>query len=89
MKRSPEGKDGPGNPYMNFGDWTRLTFVERKRGDQKDWAGSDVIRIDSYREEGTDALHRGPEIPIGQPDDALEFVATFIRLYRANRPFTD
>lgn len=61
-------EDGPGNIYIDVGP-TRVTYVCRDdRDEDDDWAGVDVIRIQTYREgedRESDALHGlGVEIPV-------------------------
>lgn len=44
------GEDGKGNRFFKIGDWTRVTLVKAKNRDHaKNWAGCDVLRIQSYR----------------------------------------
>lgn len=60
----------------------RLTFVPAAdRAESKNWAGSDVIRIQARRGDDSDALHRGAELPVGDSNAVLNLVAAICRLY--------
>lgn len=56
--------DGKGQPYIDVGN-LRITLVHKDMRELgKDWAGSHVIRIQAYREDG--GLYLGAEYPIPQ-----------------------
>jgi hypothetical protein len=73
-------RDSRGNFYIETGN-LRLTWVRtQNREDAKDWAESDVIRIQAYRGQGRQ-LHIGAELPVESGADAkdlLEAVRTLM-----------
>lgn len=68
-------RDSVGNPYIDVGEWTRITLVlPYQREESKDWAGCAVLRVQTYRELATASLHRGAEFPITNAGDILTLI---------------
>jgi hypothetical protein len=64
----------------------RVTYIPAKdRAAGKDWADSDVIRIQSYKGPNDKALHPGAEIPISSPEVFGQFVAAICQVYAQGR----
>ncbi len=82
MERDNNGK---GNLYFDLVT-ARITYVERaKRPSEKDWPGSDVIRIQAYKNPSkSKALFPGAEIPINE-DAILEMIQHLCELVRTIR----
>lgn len=78
-------KDGPGHLYAEVEN-IRITYIPAKdRAAGKDWAGSDVIRIQSYKGLNDKALNMGAELPISSPEKFGEFVAAICQVYIEGR----
>jgi hypothetical protein len=77
-------KDSAGHIYADVRN-IRVTYVPKAaRAAAKDWAGQDVLRIQSYREDssaGNKSLHMGAEIPIESAEVFGEFVAAICQVY--------
>ena len=61
--------DTAGNLYVDIEN-VRITYVcAAHRRPDTEWAGTDVLRIQAYREPGSRALHMGAEIilPVNGP----------------------
>jgi hypothetical protein len=81
-------KDTPGNPYVEVGN-VRITLVPKsKRQSAKDWAGHDVIRIQSYRDDTSvsRALHRGAEFPVESHKQVVELISAVAYLIAKEMP---
>lgn len=79
-KRPRSGKDGAGHHYVNFEDWTRLTYIPAKdRPAAKNWANQDVIAVRAYKDDVTDQVHMGAEIPIGRNAEKVEALLDALR----------
>jgi hypothetical protein len=64
----------------------RITYVPAAdRTEKNNWAGSDVIRIQSHKGEKGNALHMGAELPIKNPDVFVEMIAKLCTVYHAGR----
>ena len=73
--------DGSGNIYADIAN-VRVTYVPAKnRSQASNWAGSDVLRVQSYREPPSKALHPGAEFPVASPSDFGDFVAAICQVY--------
>lgn len=70
------------NRYENVAG-LRITYVraETRRPDAE-WAGSDVIRIQRYKENG--GLQRGAEMPVSA-DNVIDLTTAILALYREHR----
>ena len=78
-------QDGPGHLYADVGN-IRITYIPANdRAADKNWAGSDVIRIQSYKSVKDRALHPGAELPIKSPEEFGEFVAAICQVYVEGR----
>jgi hypothetical protein len=76
MKRMK--KDGANHIYEECQN-VRMTYVPAKdRATAKNWAGCDVIRIQSHKNDKDNALHMGAELPL--PDDPTVFVDMISKL---------
>lgn len=79
--------DGKGHIYSDVSN-IRVTYIPaRDRDPGKDWAGSDVIRVQSYREDPSisQSLHQGAEFPISDPEVFGQFVAAICEVYATGR----
>ena len=79
-------KDGRGHIYADVEN-IRVTYIPAKdRDENKEWAGSDVIRVQAYRGAPPDrSLHMGAEIPIPKPEIFGEFVGAICQVYTEGR----
>ena len=67
-------QDENGHWFVEVGN-LRLTFIPKKdRTDAKDWAGSDVIRIQAYRNNKDKSLHMGAEYPVSGEADITKLM---------------
>ncbi len=81
MKITKLQTDGAGHLYAEVEN-IRITYIPAKdRAPGKDWAGSDVLRIQSYRGADDHALNMGAEVPIASPAMLGELVAAISQLY--------
>lgn len=70
------------NRYENVAG-LRITYVRAEtRSPDAEWAGSDVIRIQRYKENG--GLQRGAEMPVNA-DNVIELTTAILTLYRGHR----
>jgi hypothetical protein len=78
-------RDGPGHVYAEV-DNIRITYVPAKdRDPDKDWAGSDVIRVQAYRGDTSRALFPGAELPIRSPEVFVELISALCSVYNTGR----
>jgi hypothetical protein len=78
-------RDGKGHVYANVSN-IRVTYIPAAdRDPDKDWADSDVLRVQSYRDGTSGALHQGAEIPIASPEIFGHFVAAICEAYADGR----
>jgi len=74
--------DSKNNKYIDL-DNIRLTLVKgEKRKPEKDWYGSDVLRIQAYKGTESSSLHMGAEIPIESKEKIIELVQVLLRFYK-------
>jgi hypothetical protein len=67
-------------------DNIRVTYIPAKdRDGSKDWAGSDVIRVQSYKGAAGSSLHMGAEFPVSTPEVFSQFVAGICQVYAEGR----
>lgn len=72
--------DSTGNRYVHIKN-IRLTYVPaERRADSKSWAGKDVIRIQSYRQEQGGQLFMGAEYPVDGAGDVVRLIETICAL---------
>jgi hypothetical protein len=78
-------KDNKNHLFAEVGN-CRVTYIPaRDRSPDKDWAGSDVIRLQAYRGADSKALHMGAELPIESPAEFVELIAALCQLYTEGR----
>lgn len=78
-------KDKANHYYMEIQN-IRITYVPNNdRAKEKDWAGSDVLRIQSRKSDKNHALNMGAELPINGPDDFINMIATLCEVYHTGR----
>jgi hypothetical protein len=79
-------KDSKGHIYADVEN-IRVTYIPASDRDaSKDWAGSDVIRVQAYKAPAPDrSLHMGAEIPISSPEVFGEFVGAICQIYTEGR----
>jgi hypothetical protein len=76
-------EDGKGNRFFKIGDWTRVTLVKAKNRDHaKNWAGCDVLRIQSYRNLESEKVMMGAEYPLDSPEALDELIKALQDLAR-------
>jgi len=75
-------QDNAGHFYAEV-DNIRVTFIPaRGRGPEKDWSGSDVIRVQSYNNtEVSQSLRQGAEFPVPSADALVRFIETLCAAY--------
>jgi hypothetical protein len=72
-------RDSKGHIYGEVRN-VRITYIPAAdRAPEKDWPGSDVIRINALKEAG--GLHMGAEFPVPTPEHFASFVGTFCQIY--------
>lgn len=78
-------RDGAGHLFVDI-DNIRITYVPAAdRDPDANWAGSDVLRIQSYRGADSSALHRGGEFPVASPEAFSQLIAGLCRVYIEGR----
>ena len=78
-------RDNKGHIYGRVGN-IRVTYIPAAdREPEKDWPGSDVIRVQAYKDSTSDSLHRGAEFPVPTPADFADFVAAVCQVYAEGR----
>jgi hypothetical protein len=78
-------KDSKGHVYADV-DNTRVTYIPAKdREGSKDWAGSDVIRVQGVQAAAGSSLYTGPEFPVSSPEVFGQFVAGICQVYVEGR----
>jgi hypothetical protein len=76
-------EDGKGNRFFKIGDWTRVTLVKAKNRDHaKNWAGCDVLRIQSYRNLESENVMMGAEFPLDSPEALDDLINALQELAR-------
>ena len=74
-------QDGNNHWFVEVGN-LRLTFIPKKdRPNAKDWAGSDVIRIQARRNDRNASLHMGAEYPVSGESDVTKLMLGLRGLY--------
>ncbi len=73
--------------YFSEVDNIRVTYIPAaNRAAGKDWSGSDVIRIQSYKNPARHrALQQGAEFPVPSPDALIRFIETLCTAYHGGR----
>ena len=65
----------------------RITYIPAKdRSASNNWAGLDVIRVQSYRNTINKSLHQGGEFPIESPDVFGQLIAAVCQVYVEGKP---
>lgn len=78
-------KDSRGHIYATVGN-VRITYIPAKdRSESNNWADSDVVRIQAYKGDADDSLHRGAEFPIASPEDFENFLVAISQVYNEGR----
>lgn len=80
--------DGSRNPYVEVSN-VRITHVPRsQRQSAKDWAGSDVIRIQAYKDDPavSKALFPGAEFPVESHKQVVELISAVAYLIAQEMP---
>jgi hypothetical protein len=68
--------------YENISN-IRITYVPRSnRPKTKDWAGTDVLRFQAYKDSKRRSLFIGPEMSIQNSKTILELIEALCRIYR-------
>lgn len=78
-------KDSAGHLYAEIAN-IRVTYIPaRDRDEDKDWSGSDVIRVQAYRGSEDNSLHRGAEFPVSSPEAFGQCVGAICQVYAEGR----
>ena len=78
-------KDGSNHMYAEVEN-IRITYIPASdRATDKDWANSDVIRIQSYKSANDRSLNMGAELPIRSTKVFSKFIAAIRRVYFEGR----
>ena len=76
--------DSKNNKYIDLKN-IRISYVDHKnRPVNKNWPGADVIRIQAYRGDRTNALHQGAELPISNKRDIVNLIDVLVVFYKVN-----
>ena len=79
-------KDSAGHLYAVVENIRITCIPAADRAEGKDWAESDVIRVQAYRNINVDeSLHRGAEFPIQSPEIFDQIVTAMRQVYAAGR----
>jgi hypothetical protein len=81
-------KDGSGNSYVEISN-LRITYVPRsQRQSAKDWAGSDVIRVQAYKDDPalSKSLFQGAEFPVESHKQVVELISAVAYLIAQEMP---
>lgn len=74
-------RDRNGHVYSRVKN-VRVTYIPASdRQPEDDWANSDVIRVQSYKNSEDNSLHIGIELPIPSPDVFSQFIASLCEIY--------
>jgi hypothetical protein len=77
--------DEHGHLYARVGN-IRVTYVPAAdRTEMQNWAESDVLRIQAYRDSESDALHKGAEFPVSTPEAFVDLISALCRVYNDGR----
>jgi hypothetical protein len=78
-------KDMKNHSYLEVGN-IRVTYIPvSDRNANSDWSGSDVIRIQAYKNDKNKSLHKGAELPIETPDIFIELISALCTVYNNGR----
>jgi hypothetical protein len=78
-------KDSKGHIYADV-ETIRVTYIPAQdREGSKDWAGSDVIRVQAYKGPTDRSLHMGAEFPVSSPEVFGQFVGAICQVYTEGR----
>lgn len=73
-------RDSKGNIYIDVQN-IRITFVRHEnRSNLKDWPNADVLRIQAYRGDESNALHQGAEYPIYNNESINKLIEALLGL---------
>ncbi len=82
MKTQKDSKD---HIYAEIEN-VRVTYIPAKdRDGSKDWAGSDVIRVQAKRDSTSNSLYMGAEFPVPSPEAFGQFIAAVCQVYAEGR----
>jgi len=74
-------KDSRGHVYGRVGN-IRITYIPAAdRMPEKDWPGSDVIRVQAYKDATSESLHMGAEFPVSTPSDFGDLIGGICQVY--------
>ncbi len=77
--------DGPEHVCARVGN-IRVTYVPATdRTEMQNWAGSDVLRVQAYRDSESDALHKGAEFPVNTPEAFVDLISGLCSVYNEGR----
>jgi len=77
--------DGSKQPFLRIGN-IRVTFVAAvERPEARNWADTDVLRVQAYRDSESDALHKGAEFPVDTPEAMFELISGLCTVYNEGR----
>lgn len=73
--------DSKGNKYIEVEN-IRITFVKQAtRSSAKNWPGEDVLRIQAKKDNISNALHRGAELPMYKKEKSVyNFIENLTKL---------
>jgi len=78
-------RDNKGHIYARVGN-IRVTYIPAEdREPDKDWSGSDVIRVNAYKDSTSNSIFQGAEFPVATPTDFADFVAAICQVYAEGR----
>jgi hypothetical protein len=78
-------QDSRGQTYTEIEN-IRVTYIPAKgREKPKNWAGSDVIRVQAKKDSTSNSLHPGAEVPVSSPEAFGELVAAICQVYAEGR----
>jgi hypothetical protein len=78
-------KDGKGRLYVDVEN-IRITYVPvASRDPGASWSGSDVIRVQAYKNNTDKSLHMGAELPVNDPEMFSQLIAGLCQVYVQGR----
>ncbi len=77
--------DEPGHVCVRVGN-IRVTYVPAAdRTAVKNWAGSDILRVQAYKDPDSESLHKGAEFPVSTPEAFVDLISGLCSVYNEGR----
>lgn len=81
--------DGSGNPYIDV-SYVRVTYIPADhRKPEANWAGCDVLRIQAYKNDDSNAVFPGAEFPLKDWTYGVELAKSILHLTETEKSKSD